>query len=186
MRYLFSLIAALLASVAPVHAQTDVEKGFAGALRGCEEWILNPASWAEGVGPFVSTVGLGNKMGLVKDVADVSLPPKELRRGNHYWRINSTEGAGYILVVSDELPMCHITGGGNADLQPVVEAVIASENFEKRWQKVSNGSKDDMVTTIFENREEPSLSITISRAEQPNQRLDRVQVLATAIYATED
>jgi hypothetical protein len=179
---LMSLMIAALAPAAPVQAQSEAEQGFAGALRGCEEWVLNPASWAEGTGPFVSTVGLGDKMGLVEQVADVALPPKELRRGNHYWRINSTEGAGYVLVVSDQLPMCHITGGGNADLQPAVEAVIASEGFGRRWQQVSTNSKGDMVTTIFRNWVDPSLSIAISRANQPKQRLDRVQVLATATY----
>ncbi|HEU0283685.1 MAG TPA: hypothetical protein VFR52_00910, partial [Sphingomicrobium sp.] len=133
----------------------------------------------------VSTVGLGNKMGLVESVAEVSLPPKELRRGNHFWRINSTEGAGYVLVVSDQLPMCHITGGGDTDLQPAVEAVIASDGFGKRWERVSSASKGDMVTTVFRNREDRSLSIAISRAIQPKQRFDRVQVLATATYETD-
>ena len=104
--------------------------------------------------------------------------------GNHYWRINSTQEAGYVLVVSDQLPMCHITGGGNADLQPAVEAVIASGPFRKRWEQLSNGSKGDMVTTIFRNRDDPALSIAISRATQPKQRRDRVQVLATATYKT--
>lgn len=181
---MISLMVAAMATATPVQAQSEVEQGFAGALRGCEEWVLNPASWAEGTGSFVSTVGLGNKMGLVEKVTEVSLPPPELRRGNHYWRINSTEGVGYVLVVSDQLPMCHITGGGNADLQPAVEAVIASETFGQRWQQVSTASKGDMVTTVFRNREEPSLSIAISRATLPKQRLDRVQVLATATYKT--
>src|SRR3546814_19338345 len=70
-------------------------------------------------------------MGLVNQIDEASLPPKELRRGNHYWRINSTEKAGYVLVVSDQLPMCHITGGGGTDLQPAIEAVMASPNLFK-------------------------------------------------------
>src|SRR3546814_9173797 len=109
-RIIFLFAAFALAT--PVHAQSDLEDGFAGALRGCEEWILDPASWAQGSGPFVAAVGLGDKMGLVNQIDEASLPSKELRRGNHYWRINSTEKAGYVLVVSDQLPMCHITGGG--------------------------------------------------------------------------
>ena len=177
-------VMAMLATAAPVQPQSEIERGFSGALRGCEEWVLNPASWTEGTGPFIATVGLGNKMGLVEKVAEASLPPKELRRGNHYWRINSTQEVGYVLVVSDQLPMCHITGGGNADLQPAVEAVIASETFGKRWEQVSSASKDGMVTTTFRNREDPALLIAISRATQPKQRLDRVQVLATATYKT--
>ena len=47
MRYII-IAAAGSALAAPVHAQSNLERGFAGALRGCEEWVLNPASWADG------------------------------------------------------------------------------------------------------------------------------------------
>lgn len=171
-----------LAIAVPANAQSDVERGFAGALRGCEEWVLNPASWAEGIGPFVSTVGLGEKMGLVETVNEAALPPAELRVANHYWRINSTANAGYILVVSDQLPMCHITGGGNSDLQPVVEAVLASSEFQSRWEEVRDNWGDDMVSTVYRSHEEPSFKMIVSRAKEPGQRLDRVQVLATATF----
>ncbi len=157
-----------------------MEQDFSGALKGCETWVLDPASWANGTEPFVRSVGLGPKMGLVESVEAVNLPPAELRRANHYWRINSTEGAGYILVVSDQLPMCHITGGGNSDLQPTIEAILASPAFNSRWEKLSNSVKAGMASTTFRNREEPALTIQISRADKPQQRLDRVQVIATA------
>ena len=121
-------------------------------------------------------------MGLVPQVDEVSLPPKPLRAGNHYWRINSTPGAGYILVVSDQLPMCHITGGGDTDLEPIVEAVLGASTFTDHWKKQSDQSHDDMVTTVFKNVEDPAFSITISRARKAGQRLDRVQVIATGIY----
>lgn len=183
MKYVVSFMAGALAFAAPVLAQSDVERGFAGAVRGCEEWILNPASWVDGVGPFIAAVGLGHEMGLVDNVPEISLPPSEFQSGNQYWRINSTAGAGYVLVVSDQLPMCHITGGGDTDLQPAIEAVLASEGFGTRWLRVSSGMNSDMMTTVFQHREAPSLSITISHASQPGQRLDRVQVLATATYA---
>src|SRR3546814_2037169 len=78
-------------------------------------------------------------------------------------------------VVSDQLPMCHITGGGDTDLQPIVEAVIASPEFARHWEAGGDLSKGDMASTRFRNREEPSLSIIISRAKSPGQRLDRVQ-----------
>ena len=66
MRLAFGVLG--LAIAVPANAQSDLEKGFAGALRGCEEWVLNPASWSEGIDPFVATVGLGDKMGLVESV----------------------------------------------------------------------------------------------------------------------
>ncbi len=102
----------------------------------------------------------------------------------HYWRINSTPTAGYVLVVSDQVPMCHITGGGGTDLQPSVQSVLSSPAFNKRWEQLQTNSKADMTTTTFRSREDPALSMAISRAQQPGQRLDRVQVLATATYQT--
>lgn len=163
-------------------AQSDLEAGFSGALRGCEEWVLNPDSWAHGTGAFTSAVGLGDKMGLVQSVDEAALPPPALRAGSHYWRINSTPTAGYILVVSDRLPICHITGGGAADLEPVVAAVLASADFKKNWIRTSDASHGDMASTEFRNSRDQSLSIVISRASKPGQRQDRVQVLATASY----
>lgn len=173
-------VVAGLVAATPSHAESELEKGFAGALHGCEEWVLNPASWAEGPAPFLSTVGLGTKMGLVETVDEAALPPQALRAGNRYWRINSATNAGYILVVSDQLPMCHITGGGSSDLQPIVQAVLESSDFKSRWEKVGESSRQDMTTTTYRNRQEPSFSMVLSRATEQGQRLDRVQVLATA------
>jgi hypothetical protein len=184
MRRTLIALAVLAASPASAQVQPNLERGFAGALRGCEEWVLDPASWADGTGPFLKAVGLGDQMGLVESVNDANLPPEQLRRGNHYWRINSTDGAGYVLVVSDQLPMCHITGGGNADLEPAVEAVLASADFSGRWEQVNDASRGDMASTQFRSREDPRFSIVISRAKRPGERLDRVQVIATATYDT--
>lgn len=182
MRHMLPALLAGAALASPAQAEPNLEKGFDGALRGCEEWILNPASWVEGTGPFIETVGLGPQMGLVDRVEEVNLPPAQLRRANHYWRINSTPDAGYVLVVSDQLPMCHITGGGGVDLQPSVETVISSADFNQRWQSEKSVVKKGMVTTVFRNRQDSALSITISRADKSGERLDRVQVLATATY----
>jgi len=121
-------------------------------------------------------------MALVNRVDDASLPPKPLRRANHYWRINSTKGAGYVLVVSDQLPMCHITGGGNVDLQPTVEWVLTSKDFQRHWSQKSSSSAGNMTSTAFESLLDPKLSIIVSRASRPNDHLDRVQVIATATY----
>ncbi|MBH0112931.1 hypothetical protein I5E68_08205 [Novosphingobium sp. YJ-S2-02] len=68
-------------------------------------------------------------MGQVASVAEVNLPPEAWRAGNIYWRINSTLNAGYVLVVSHRMPICHLTGGGAEDLQPVVVEVLASAEF---------------------------------------------------------
>ncbi len=182
MRHILSAFLGSVVFVLPAHAEPSLERGFDGALRGCEEWLLNPASWTEGTGPFIKAVGLGEQMGRVDRVEEVNLPPKQMRRANQYWRINSTPTAGYVLVVSDQLPMCHITGGGGTDLQPIVQTVLSSANFNDRWQQLKTNSKGAVVTTTFRNRQEPALSIIISRSKQSGQKLDRVQVLATATY----
>ncbi|WP_421121986.1 hypothetical protein [Sphingobium yanoikuyae] len=80
--------------------------------------------------------------------------------------------------------MCHITGGGNADLQPVIEGVLASPAFSSRWEQQSTSTKDGMTSTTFRNREEPAMIIQISRADKAGQRLDRVQLIATATFQT--
>ena len=181
-----SVAVSALAVSTPVIGQTELEQGLGGALRGCEEWVLNPASWAQGTEPFEATVGLGNKMGRVQTAVEAQLPPKELRAANHYWRINSTPDAGYILVVSDQLPMCHITGGGSVDLQPAVEATLASKSFTDRWENVGDRSKGDMISTEFRHRDETDFTMVVSRAKQSGQRLDRVQILATAMMRMSD
>ncbi|MGC1269755.1 MAG: hypothetical protein WA842_04065 [Croceibacterium sp.] len=174
----------LLVASVPGAAQESpaLADGFAGALRGCEEWVLNPASWSEGPEPFLAKVALGDRIGLVESIAAAQLPPEELRVANHYWRINSTPTAGYALVVSDRLPMCHITGGGRADLQPVVNGVIAGEAFQSRWRKLDETARDGMMSTRFVSVEEPAFEMTVSRADSAGQRQDRVQVLATAMF----
>lgn len=176
------LTLALAASPAPTKAQPILEQGFSGALKGCEEWVLNPASWTDGTAPFIRTVGLGEAMGEVSTIPDVAQQPPTMRQNNHYWRINSTVGAGYFLVVSDTLPMCHITGGGQDDFQPIVEGILASPAFTARWEKVEEISQGDLVSTRYRSRKDPKLGIVISRANKPGQRTDRVQVLATASF----
>src|SRR3954465_15065435 len=87
------ILSAAFAFATPAHADSNLERGFDGALRGCEEWLLNPASWADGTGPFIKAIGLGEQMGLVPQVSEVNLPPQEMRKANHYWRINSSSTA---------------------------------------------------------------------------------------------
>ena len=173
----------LLASPSQAHAQSELEKGFLGALVGCEEWILDPATWVDGPSPYLAKIGLGPNAGFVSQVSEQNLPPPEFRRANHYLRINSTPTAGFVLVVSDQVPMCHITGGGQTDLEPVVKTVLESPDFAKRWENMSDKTHDDIVTSEFRNRRSHSLSILISRASASGGRVDRVQLIATAQYA---
>lgn len=183
MRMWRTLIVVLsLAMTAPANGQAELEEGLSGALRGCETWVLEPETWADGLGQFTAKLGLGNKAGWVPSVDQAALPPEQLRLANRYFRINSTATAGFILVVSDRVPFCHVTGGGGTDLQPIVEAVLSSSDFKKNWQKIEDRSRADVLSTTFRSRKDPKLQITISRAKKPGERLDRVQVVASGIY----
>ena len=175
-------LGAFIAFTFSAHAQSSLEEGLAGAFRGCTEWVLRPASWAHGPKPFLHAMRLGNTVGLVETIAEESLPPPGLRAGNFYWRINSQLDAGYVLVVSDQIPMCHITGGGTADLQPAVETVLASSDFAKQWEPVSSEAEGEMISTRFRSREETKFTLIVSRAKEAGSRTDRVQLLATAMY----
>lgn len=185
-RFSFVLGAALAFAAPARAADPELVTGFVGAIKGCEEWILHPVSWTEGVGPFVLAVGLGNRMGLVDRIDEAALPPEDMRLGNRYWRINATLEAGYFLVVSDQIPMCHVTGGGNVDLQPAVEMVVDSPEFAAHWEEVADLSEGDMASTRYRSRLAPQLELLVSRASGPGARRDRVQVVATAVYRLDE
>lgn len=159
-----------------------LRRGLDGALRGCEIWVLDPSSWLENPARFLSAVGLPGAVFETEGLPEPLLPPEPFRKGNRYWRINAGADAGYALVVSRDIPMCHITGGGGADFQPTVEGVAASSDFSKRWERTGEEHRDGMVSTLYRLREEPKLSLVLSRADAPNARRDRVQVIATATY----
>lgn len=176
------LAAALLAVALPATARPELAIGFDGALRGCENWVLKPASWADGLGPFVSKLGLGDKAGWVESVNEAALPPPSMRVANHFLRINSTPGSGFILVVSDRAPFCHITGGGDLDIQPSIAGVLASSAFKQRWQEEKSRNDGDMVSTSFRSRTNSRFEMLISRAKKAGGQLGPVQVLITAQY----
>ncbi|MXO64253.1 hypothetical protein [Altericroceibacterium endophyticum] len=174
------VLAASLTLAPPAAPQQPLESGLEGAIQGCEEWVLNPASWTDGIEPFMENVALGDRMGLVDSIPESAQPPRNLRVANHYWRINATKDAGYFLVVSDHVPMCHITGGGEVDLQPTVAALMSSADFSRNWQLVDEFSDDGMLTSKFSHRQEPSLIMTLSRSDQSKTSAARPQLVVTA------
>lgn len=178
------ILAALAA--APARAEGELEAGLAGALRACEAWVLDPASQALSPAAFAAAAGLAGSMHKVERADEAQLPPPPYRAGLHYWRIDSTPTAGYMLIVSDRLPVCHITGGGDADLQPAVAAVLASDDFAARWTAGKSTTTADMVQTPYQNRKEAAFSIVVSRAAKPGGPRDRVQAIATAQMRVSD
>lgn len=170
------------APAAPAPPVPGLDAAFDAALRGCETWILKPGSWTNGVERFVAAVGLGDGLEWVETVPESALPPPQMRRGNQYWRIAATQGAAYVLVVSDRLPICHITGGGGGDLQPPVESVLAGAAFAGRWERTSETVQGDRLSSAYKHRDEPALSILITRARAPGRRGGEVQVIATGVW----
>ena len=174
------LALAILSFATVANAELPLDRGFGGALRGCETWVLEPATWADGVAPFEAKVGLGSSMGLVDKISDESLPPEQLRLANHYWRINSSGDTGYLLVVSDRLPICHITGGGGIDLRPAIMSTLSSPDFKDHWKLVGTHSSGGLISNEYRNHEEPKFSMMISFPDDTHWSIDKLQVIATA------
>ncbi len=178
-------VVSLLLTVSGASAQSGSDRlqlGLEGALRACEHWILEPASWTDGLAPFLAVVDLGGLISETDSLPGALLPPEEFRRGNRYFRIAAGEETGYALVVSSDIPMCHITGGGSVDLQPTAEDTIATAAFRARWDTTSTETTGGIVTTFFRSRAEPKLTLVYSRASTADARRDRAQVIATALY----
>lgn len=181
-------LAALVVASAS-HAETPLEAGFAGAIRGCESWVLDK-SWmehnpSEGFTRFRTDVGLGDRIGLVEAVPDLLLPPPGLRVANLYWRINATERTGLYLIVSNRLPFCHITGGGADDLKPAIDAVVASDAFTTHWRVGVSTKRGAVTSTSFTNAKDPLFSLIITRPDVGRPSPTGVQIVATAFYAPE-
>ena len=188
MRFVILILASLVHLTAPVLAEDEegpalLRQALEGALRGCEAWVLEPASWSDGVEPFLAVIGLTEHVRETFSLPDAFLPPPSLRRANRYWRIDAGQENGYALVVSEGIPMCHIAGGGGEDLQPVAEIVITAANFRSRWDKVSEERTNDMVSTLFRSRDDKAFTLLFSRAATPDARRDRPQVVVTGFYS---
>ncbi|PYE22671.1 hypothetical protein C8J32_11028 [Rhizobium sp. PP-CC-3A-592] len=156
--------------------------GLEGALRGCEIWVLDPSSWLNDPARFLAAIDLGGAVFETESLPEPLLPPELFRRGNRYWRIITGPNEGYALVVSRDIPMCHITGGGGVDFQPAAEAVAASPDFSDRWERIGEERQGGMVSTFFRLRKEPKLALVLSRADAPSARRDRPQVIVTVTY----
>lgn len=163
-------------------ADDPLRRGLEGALRGCEIWVLDPSSWIDDPARFLAAVDLGKGVFETGSLPEPLMPPEPFRRGNRFWRINVGPEDGYALVVSRDVPMCHITGGGGIDFQPAAEAVAASPEFSRRWERTGEERRDGIVSTFLRSREEPKFTLVLSRADAPGARRDRVQVIATATY----
>lgn len=168
----------------PAPDPSGLAAGFDGTLLACESWVLDPTSWSgeQGIAPLVDLTGLGERIYPVPGVIDAALPPEEYRAANHYFRVDATRGEGFYLVVSDRLPVCHITGGGVNAMNQVVEQVLASPAFLHRWEELDRSDEDGMVSTHYRHRLVPQMELVVSRKAVASPTTDLVQVVATAQY----
>ncbi len=167
----------------PAPDPAGLAAGFDGVLLACESWVLDPSSWTgeQGIAPLVELTGLGERIYPVPGVIDAALPPAEFRRANHYFRVDATAGEGFYLVVSDQVPMCHITGGGVNAMGDVVEQVLASPAFMHRWEVMGAEEGDGVISTQYRHRLVPQMDLVVSR-QRAGSANDLVQVVATAQY----
>lgn len=181
--------AALMVAQVPAPAQPAVEPdaivsaAVDTAITACEDWILQPKSWADNIAGFPVASGLAERglTGQAK-VPDVALPPPALRRALHHWRVAAGNSAGVFVTTSGQLPVCHLAGGGPVDFQPAVEALLASDAFGKQWKVVQSQKSDDLAKTDYVSQQDTRLTMVLSRAAQAGERRDRVQFLATLQY----
>lgn len=170
----------------PVPDPAGLAAGFDGVLLACESWVLDPTSWSgtEGLAPLVELTGLGARLYPVPGVIDAALPPAEFRQANHYFRVDATAGEGFYLVVSDRVPMCHITGGGVNAMGDVIAQVLASPAFRHRWESTGVEEGDGVISTQYRHRLVPQMELVVSR-QRAGSANDLVQVVATAQYTPE-
>lgn len=158
-------VASVLASGAgpAAAAEPGLVDGFAAALRGCETWVLDPTSWRDGPQRFVASMTGAVTVSRPQMIPDRAQPPAGLRRGNEYWRVSGPGRAGFFLITSTEIPMCHIVGDAQGDYGSSVAAVLASARFVARWERSGERAVGGRIVTTFLNRTAPDLELTVSR-----------------------
>ena len=158
-----------------------MQDGFGTAVAACESWILEPATWADHVNEFPKRAGLAGRLELQNAIPDVALPPPQLRQALHSWRVPVGSG-GFFLTVSDQLPFCHIAGGGPDDFEPGAEAALKSMLAGNRWLKTKDTRQADLLSTELVSSRSKRLTMILTRAASAKLRTDRVQVIATLQY----
>jgi hypothetical protein len=177
----FMLLSATGQPVLTDHA--DIKSAVTASVEACAKWVLEPATWADGIDDFPTKAGLGSVLQQRGKIAEAVMPPPALRRSNHHWFASAGNDQGVFLTTSDVAPFCHIAGGGQSDFQPVVESFLAEPAFLAKWRKLDSSTGDGMVSDRFVSKEDDAFEMIISRASKPAQRTDRVQFLATAQFA---
>ena len=176
-----------LAPAGPLLAQDQALPDTAGAidaaLLGCERWVLFPAIWAEDttLGAFEDSLGPPTAVTRLAELDEAFLPPTDMRHANHYWRITATDGTMVNLVVSDRLPICHITASGAGEVEAATRGLTDTPGFTARWKAESDDSRPGMRSILYRNREDEGMVAVVSHTTQGGSEIG-LRLIATAVY----
>ena len=187
MRYDTHLTLAIILLVQPasgqvLQAEGAIEAGFAGALRGCEAWILDPIRWVDGPAPFLTAIQLGDQVSEVASIPDDLKPPPNLRKGNRSFRIDVSDRAGFAMTVSTEIPMCHIVGIGFGDFASAARTVLATRAFNASWERLGQRDERSSHSVFFQHRRDNRLELTLSQPRRDPERSRTIHLVGTAVY----
>ena len=157
------------------------------AVAACEQWLLEPKTWVDGIAEFPRSAGLlGQGLRQVPSVPDAALPPPGLRTSLHFWHVAVNSGGGLYVTVSDRQPMCHVVGGGPEDFQPQVSTLLGGRAFLTRWKLVEDTKRDGIRSARYQNKQSQRLGMIVSHAATAGGGLDRPQLIITAQYEIGD
>ena len=176
MRRALLLFAPLLISATQPRA-TEIGSGFSASLATCETWILHPESWVDGTEKFQASFELGDFLSPIGTVRNWERPPEPWRVANHYWKIQTAPDTGFTIVVSDQLPICHVTGSGSKDMRPAIESVLSSPEFARHWTKDSDSKQGMLTIRNYHLTENPRFVAVVSVPDDKLWNLERPQVL---------
>ena len=162
----------------------ELQAALSNGLVACQNWILEPKTWAEDDKLFASNIGLDGKLIPMGGIPSGVLPDGLMASATNFWRIDAGNGNGVFVVASSTIPVCNVAGGGPSDFQPDAEMLVAKIGQGQDWKIANSERKDDMTTTFFKGMVYNNNELVVSRASKAGDRTDRVQFLASVTFNT--
>ena len=176
-----SLIAAAAAAYASPVELAPIDTAFLA----CTSWMGQPDMRGD-ASAFAESTGLErNGLIAIADVPEFALPPPPARVDMHHWQVLNGSGA-FLITAAETSPICHIVGGGAADLFAAINAFAAKPSFKAVWREGDRRTSGDMVTRTFSLVADDRVQMTMSHAAEAGARLDRPQLVASVFYGEGD
>ena len=167
----------------PAKADTsELQAALSNGLVACQNWVLEPKTWAENDKLFAAKIGLEGKLLPMGGIPSGIFPEGLMASATNFWRIDGGNGNGVFVIASNTNPVCNVAGGGPSDLQPDAERLITKISQGQNWKIADSKRQDDMTTTFFKSIIDPKSELVVSRASKAGDRTDRVQFLATVTF----